>query len=103
MFRLRNVIAIVAALTAIAFAAPGQAQTRDNPFLKAKSWAFQLKNLGPEEQARIAASPFDLVVIDSEQFPEGKEIPLIKSVKSVPSGVTRLIELQEQGWSYVKP
>ena len=34
---------------------------------------------------------------------EGKEIPLIKSVKSVPSGVTRLIELQEQGWSYLRP
>jgi intracellular sulfur oxidation DsrE/DsrF family protein len=34
---------------------------------------------------------------------EGKEVPLIKSVKSVPSGVTRLIELQEQGWSYLRP
>lgn len=34
---------------------------------------------------------------------EGKDVPLIKSVQSVPSGVTRLIELQEQGWSYLRP
>ena len=37
---------------------------------------------------------------------EGKkpaEIPLLKSAKSVPSGVVRLIELQEKGWSYIKP
>jgi len=34
---------------------------------------------------------------------EGKEIPLIKQARSVPSGVTRLIELQEQGWSYIRP
>ena len=34
---------------------------------------------------------------------EGKEIALLKEAKSVPSGVTRLIELQEQGWSYLRP
>ncbi|MBI3435647.1 MAG: DsrE family protein [Proteobacteria bacterium] len=37
---------------------------------------------------------------------EGKkamDIPLVHSAKSVESGVVRLIELQEQGWSYVKP
>lgn len=34
---------------------------------------------------------------------EGKDVPLIKATKSVPSGVTRLIELQEQGWSYLRP
>jgi intracellular sulfur oxidation DsrE/DsrF family protein len=34
---------------------------------------------------------------------EGKEIPLVKEAKSVPSGVIRLIELQEQGWSYLRP
>ena len=32
-----------------------------------------------------------------------KEIPLTKAVKSGPPGVTRLIELQEQGWSYLRP
>ena len=34
---------------------------------------------------------------------EGKEVPLVKEAKSVPSGVIRLIELQEQGWTYLRP
>ncbi|MBI3453252.1 MAG: DsrE family protein [Rhodospirillales bacterium] len=38
---------------------------------------------------------------------EGKaskdDIPLVANAKPVPSGVVRLIELQESGWSYVKP
>ena len=34
---------------------------------------------------------------------EGKEIPLISEAKVVNSGVVRVMELQEQGWSYVKP
>ena len=34
---------------------------------------------------------------------EGKDVPLVKEAKSVPSGVIRLIELQELGWSYLRP
>jgi intracellular sulfur oxidation DsrE/DsrF family protein len=34
---------------------------------------------------------------------ENKEIPLISQAKLVKSGVVRVMELQEQGWSYVKP
>jgi intracellular sulfur oxidation DsrE/DsrF family protein len=34
---------------------------------------------------------------------EGKEIPLIAEAKVVKSGVVRVMELQEQGWTYVKP
>jgi uncharacterized protein len=34
---------------------------------------------------------------------EGKPVPLISQAELVPSGVIRLIELQEQGWSYLKP
>mgnify|MGYP001613648847 CR=1 FL=1 len=34
---------------------------------------------------------------------EGKDVPLVKEAKSVPSGVIRLVELQEQGWSYLRP
>lgn len=37
---------------------------------------------------------------------EGKkpsDIPLVKNAKPVPSGVVHLMELQEQGWSYIKP
>jgi intracellular sulfur oxidation DsrE/DsrF family protein len=34
---------------------------------------------------------------------ESKEIPLISEAKIVKSGVVRVMELQEQGWTYVKP
>jgi intracellular sulfur oxidation DsrE/DsrF family protein len=34
---------------------------------------------------------------------EGKEIPLLKQARIVPSGVVRLMELQEEGWSYLRP
>ncbi len=33
---------------------------------------------------------------------EGKEIILLPQARIVPAGVVRLIELQEQGWSYIK-
>jgi len=34
---------------------------------------------------------------------ESKEIPLISQANIVKSGVVRVMELQEQGWTYVKP
>lgn len=34
---------------------------------------------------------------------EQKEIPIISQATIVSSGVVRVIELQEQGWSYVRP
>ena len=34
---------------------------------------------------------------------EQKEIPLISQATVVASGVVRIMELQEQGWSYVRP
>jgi len=34
---------------------------------------------------------------------EGKRPPLVPEATIVPAGVVRLSELQEQGWSYVKP
>jgi uncharacterized protein len=34
---------------------------------------------------------------------ESKEIPLISEATIVKSGVVRVMELQEQGWTYVKP
>jgi uncharacterized protein len=34
---------------------------------------------------------------------EGKPVPLMSEAKVVPSGVVRLIELQQQGYAYVKP
>lgn len=34
---------------------------------------------------------------------EGKEIPIVPEAHIVPSGVVRLMELQEEGWNYIKP
>jgi intracellular sulfur oxidation DsrE/DsrF family protein len=34
---------------------------------------------------------------------EGKAVPIVSDATLVPSGVVRLMELQEQGWSYVRP
>ena len=34
---------------------------------------------------------------------ENKEIPIIPEAKVVKSGVVRVMQLQEQGWTYVKP
>ena len=33
----------------------------------------------------------------------GKEVEILPEASMVPSGVVRLMELQEQGWSYVRP
>ena len=34
---------------------------------------------------------------------EKKKIPIISEAKHVQSGVVRLVELQEKGWSYIRP
>jgi uncharacterized protein len=34
---------------------------------------------------------------------EGREVPILSEATLVPSGVVRLMELQEKGWSYVRP
>ena len=34
---------------------------------------------------------------------ENKDIPIIRAAEVVKSGVIRIMELQEQGWAYVKP
>lgn len=96
MRSLRNVgIALAAAIVLLGAAGAGAQEARKNPFADAKSWAFQLKNLGPDQQAKIAASPFDLVVIDSEQFELGKEIPLtreeVERMKKKPDGSRRIV------------
>ena len=34
---------------------------------------------------------------------EGKEVPLLSEARVVPSGVVRLIDLQEKGYAYIRP
>ncbi len=41
--------------------------------------------------------------MDNMKKAEGKDIQIMSKIKVVPAGVTRLIELQEKGWSYVRP
>lgn len=41
--------------------------------------------------------------LQAMQRAEGKEISLIGEARIVPAGIVRLIELHEQGWSYVRP
>ncbi|MGM0583167.1 MAG: DsrE family protein [Pseudomonadota bacterium] len=33
----------------------------------------------------------------------GKEVPLMSEAKVTPSGVVRLVQLQNEGWAYVRP
>jgi intracellular sulfur oxidation DsrE/DsrF family protein len=41
--------------------------------------------------------------MDNMKKAEGKDIPLISKFRIVPAGVTRIMELQEEGWSYIRP
>jgi hypothetical protein len=41
--------------------------------------------------------------LQAMQKTEGKEISLVAEARIVPAGVVRLMELQEAGWSYVRP
>ena len=41
--------------------------------------------------------------MESMEKKEGKPIPLVPQAKVVKAGVVRLMELQEKGWSYVRP
>ena len=34
---------------------------------------------------------------------ENKQISLVPEAHIVPTGIARIVELQEQGWSYIRP
>jgi uncharacterized protein len=52
--------------------------------------------------ARILFSACDNTRQNMEKR-EGHPIPIVPQATIVPSGVVRLMQLQEQGWSYVRP
>ncbi|MFM9941651.1 MAG: MJ1477/TM1410 family putative glycoside hydrolase [Hyphomicrobiaceae bacterium] len=87
-----------AALTLLA-AAPVEAQTpqRANPFAGAKSWAYQLTNLGAEQQKRIIDSDYDVVVVDYARSlaTDATEVPLtpqeVAAMKRKPDGSRRVV------------
>jgi cysteinyl-tRNA synthetase, unknown class len=76
-------------------ATSASAQERKNLLLDAKSWGYQLRNLGTEQQKKIAASPYDVVIIDYEQDAVKTETPLTKAeveaMKKKPDGSRRLV------------
>jgi hypothetical protein len=34
---------------------------------------------------------------------EGKKIPIMSEATVVPAGVVRIMELQDEGWNYIRP
>ena len=74
-----------------------QPGARGNILLGAKSWAYQLTNLGEEQQKRIANSNYDLVVVDYAWSPVAgqPEVPLtreqVSAMQRKPDGGKRLI------------
>lgn len=73
-------------------AAPNE---RDKILDDVRSWAYQLQDISPEKIEKIRVSEFDMVIIDSSMFPEGKEIRLtreqVDSMKKKPDGKRRLV------------
>ena len=83
--------------------------------------AIEIVAYGPGLNMYVAESPVkDRISAMAKESPEvefsacgntlaamtkkaGKDIPLLSEAHIVPSGVVRLMELQEQGWSYVRP
>jgi intracellular sulfur oxidation DsrE/DsrF family protein len=41
--------------------------------------------------------------LNNQSKQEGKEISLVSEARIVQTGIARVMELQEQGWSYVRP
>ena len=92
----------MAAVASVLFAlgSGAQAQERKNPLTPVKSWGYQLRNLGPAQQAKIAASPYDLVIIDDligadDEGSGGKRRHLtreeVERMKKKPDGSRRLV------------
>ena len=59
------------------------------------------------EQAKTAVPGLALSMCNNAKMAaekqEGHEITPLPGVKVVPAGIVRVVELQEQGWTYVKP
>ena len=93
-------MAAVAAALIFTCGSDAQAQERKNPLAPVKSWGYQLRNLGPAQQVKIAASPYDLVIIDDligadDEGSGGKRRHLtreeVERMKKKPDGSRRLV------------
>jgi cysteinyl-tRNA synthetase, unknown class len=88
-------VAVSALVFSAALSASALAEDRAAALSGVKTWAYQLKDVNQEKIDKVAASPFDMVIIDSSMFPNGKEIRLtrdqIDSMKKKPDGSRRLV------------
>jgi len=41
--------------------------------------------------------------LNTQSKQEGKAISLLPEAQSVPTGIARIVQLQEQGWTYIRP
>lgn len=77
------------------YSTPVKAEDRAVLLDGVKTWAYQLKDVNQEKVDKIIASPFDMVIIDTSMFPDGKEIRLtreqVESMKKKPDGGRRVI------------
>ncbi|MEQ1714519.1 MAG: MJ1477/TM1410 family putative glycoside hydrolase [Hyphomicrobium sp.] len=89
----RFALSFAAALLAPLFSA--HAEDRAALLGGVKTWAYQLKDVSQDKIDKINASAFDMVIIDSSMFPNGKEIRLtrdqVESMKKKPDGGRRLV------------
>jgi hypothetical protein len=60
----------------------------------------QLKDMVPAGKIRFSACNNTKQAMEKA---EGRAISVLSEASLVPSGVVQLMELQEQGWSYVRP
>lgn len=88
---------ILAALAGTGTTASAQAPA-NNPFAGAKSWAYQLKNLGPDQRKAIADSSYDLMVVDHARSLDsdvGHEVQLtreeVAAMQKKPDGSRRIV------------
>ena len=93
MFKFR--IAVCSLAFGAVSCASALAEDRAAALSNVKTWAYQLKDVSQDKIDKVAASPFDMVIIDSSMFPNGKEIRLtreqIDSMKKKPDGTRRLV------------
>lgn len=89
------IVAVTLAVTAMVPASSVEAEERAALLDGVKTWAYQLKDVNQEKIDKVIASPFDLVIIDTSMFPNGKEIRLtreqVESMKKKPDGGRRVI------------
>jgi cysteinyl-tRNA synthetase len=87
--------ALSCAAAILVVAATAAHADRPNPLAGAKTWGYQLRNLEPAPRKVIAASPYDLVVIDYARGEDRKEIPLtrdeVAEMQKKPDGSKRLM------------